>query len=75
MAISGAFYSTPTASLEMLVGLLPLDINVRSVALLSMYHLRQNGLWRDVHIKDTAAHYSHVNLCNCDLIVTREYFF
>ena len=37
MAISGAFYSNPTASLEMLVGLLPLDIHIRSVALLSMY--------------------------------------
>ena len=64
MAISGAFHSTPTASLEMLVGLLPLDIHIRSVALLSMYRLRQNGLWRDAHIKDTAAHRSHVNLCN-----------
>ena len=64
IAISGAFHSTPTASLEMLVGLLPLDIHIRSVALLSMYRLRQNGLWRDAHIKDTAAHRSHVNLCN-----------
>ena len=64
MAISSAFYSTPTTSLEMLVGLLPLDIHIRSVALLGMYRLRQNRLWRDAHIKDTAAHRSHVNLCN-----------
>ena len=62
--ISSAFPSTPTAALEMLLGLPPLYLFLSGVAASGAYRLKQMGQWRGDHITDTRAHESHINVCN-----------
>ncbi|XP_054289199.1 uncharacterized protein LOC129004668 [Macrosteles quadrilineatus] len=44
---TGAFRSSPSATLEVALGLLPLDIFIRSEALKAAYRLRVANLWRE----------------------------
>ncbi len=45
--ISGAFISTPTAALEVLLGLLPLDVSIKLEAMKAAYRLASSGLLRE----------------------------
>ncbi|XP_054259663.1 uncharacterized protein LOC128984372 [Macrosteles quadrilineatus] len=44
---TGAFRSSPSATLEVALGLLPLDIFIRSEALKAAYRMRVLNLWRE----------------------------
>ena len=79
--ITSAFRTTPTVALEKLLGLLPMDIYVATVALEQMSRMKQNGLWRRRAVKYGG---SHVELCEnigkavkelalpCDLIMSTD---
>lgn len=45
---SGAFKTTPTAALEMILGLTPLDLEAKKRALEQCYRLKSFGLWRTI---------------------------
>jgi len=64
MSVSSAYPGTPTAALEMLLGLPPLTFFLKGIAVTGAYRLKRVGLWRDGYIQDTLAHQSHVNWCN-----------
>ena len=64
MSVSSAYPGTPSAALEMLLGLPPLPLFLKGLAVTGAYRLKQIGLWKDGYIKDTLAHQSHVNWCN-----------
>ena len=64
MSVSSAYPGTPTAALQMLLGLTPLPLFLKGVAVTGAYQLKQMGLWKDGYIKNTLAHQSHVNWCN-----------
>jgi len=61
IAVSSAFPGTPTAALQMLLGLPPLTSFIEGVAMSGAYRLQQLGLWRGGYVRDTLAHQSHVN--------------
>jgi len=63
IAVSSAFPGTPTAALQMLLGLPPLTSFIEGVAMTGAYRLKQVGLWSGGYIRDTLAHQSHVNWC------------
>jgi len=46
LAITGAIRTTPTAAMEMLFGLVPLDTHIRQVAMNSCYSMRSTDNWR-----------------------------
>ena len=48
MAITGAIRTTPTAAMEILLGLPPLDTYVKSVAMNTCYRLSSTSSWRSV---------------------------
>ena len=62
--ITSAFPGTPTAALEMLIGLPSLDVFLKGEAALSAYRMKCNSSWKAGYIHDTKAHKSHVNVCN-----------
>ena len=64
MSVSSAYPGTPTAALEMLLGLPPLPLFLKGVAVTGAYRLKRMGLWKDGYIRDTLAHQSHVNWCS-----------
>ena len=47
LAITGAIRTTPTAAMEVLLGLQPLDIYMRSAAMCSCYRMKCTGTWRN----------------------------
>jgi ribonuclease HI len=47
LMITGAMPSTPTAALECLIGLLPLDIVLMGLAIMTRRRLSGHGLWKD----------------------------
>lgn len=49
LCISGAFTSTPTAALEVLLGLLPLDLAIKTEAIKTAYRLASFGYLREGH--------------------------
>ena len=57
LAITGAIRTTPTAAMEMLTGLLPLDIHIKQVAMSTCYRLKSNINWK--HTYDPKSH-THV---------------
>jgi len=46
LGISGAMKSTPLASMEIILGLLPLDLFIKGWAISTAYRLHQTGQWR-----------------------------
>jgi len=47
LSVSGAFRSSPSVTLEVALGLLPLDIFIKAEARKSAYRLRVANLWRE----------------------------
>jgi ribonuclease HI len=45
LCITGAMSTTPTAALEVITGLLPLDLQVKAEAMKTYHRLRRLGLW------------------------------
>jgi ribonuclease HI len=64
LCISSAFPSTPSASLEVLFNIAPIDLFLRGEAAMSVYRIRRAGLWVGRRVDDSSAHRSHVNVCN-----------
>ena len=64
MSVSSAYPGTPTAALEMLLGMPLLTFFLKGIAVTGVYRLKHVGLWRDGYIQDTLAPQSHVNWCN-----------
>ena len=60
VCVTSAFPGTPTAALEMLLGLPPLHLFLKAEAILASYRLKCNGQWWGNKVKDTDAHRSHV---------------
>jgi ribonuclease HI len=58
MLITSAFHTTPTAALERLLDLMPLDIQLATEALQSVHRMKMEGTWRNVN----ATSNSHVRL-------------
>jgi len=50
LAITGAIRTTPTAAMEVLTGLLPLDIHVKQVAMSTCYRLKCNNSWKHTYV-------------------------
>ena len=46
LSITGAMRSTPTAALQVLLGLPPLDIYIQGLAMATSYRLANSGVWR-----------------------------
>ena len=59
LCISGAFRTTPTKAIEMILGIMPLSLNVLTKALLTYHRLERNGLWGD---ENNTGHCSIANL-------------
>jgi len=57
LAITGAIRTTPTAAMEVLTGLLPLDIYIKLVAMSTCYCIKSNTSWK--HTYDPKSH-THV---------------
>ncbi|XP_062704816.1 uncharacterized protein LOC134287172 [Aedes albopictus] len=70
MAMSGAFFSTPTAALEVLFDVAPLHIHLKQEALSCTYRLRVLGLLEETPVNRTSIHTSLFPLLvNWDKIV------
>jgi len=54
LAITEDIRTTPTAAMEMLTGLLPLDIHIKLVAMMTCYRIKSNTSWK--HTYDPKSH-------------------
>jgi ribonuclease HI len=64
LAITGAFHSSPTAGLEALMGLTPLEIHLQGEAILTQARLQARGDWKNWHTLQRGARYSHMYECH-----------
>jgi ribonuclease HI len=59
----GVMRSTPTAAIEVLVGMAPLDLYLQGVALKAMARTRQSRMWNDVLGPGLTNRVTHTQLC------------
>ncbi|OXA43053.1 Retrovirus-related Pol polyprotein from type-1 retrotransposable element R1 [Folsomia candida] len=64
LSTSGTMRNTPSASLECLFGLEPMDIRIQRVALSTMYRLQVNNQWLGWYGRGFKGPMSHMDLCN-----------
>ena len=57
MAITGAIRTSPTAALEVITGLLPLNIHIKQVAMTTRYRINSLKNWK--HVQNLGSH-SHI---------------
>lgn len=80
MAITGAFRTTPTAAIEVLLDLPPLHIAIQTEARKSLNRMKMNGLWNDSaprtkHTKmEQNKHIEGITAMSCDKMQPRYIF-
>ena len=60
LSVSGAMVTTPTAALEAILGLPPLDLHLQMEAILSMLRIRKEGMWREAFPTKNKIRIGHV---------------
>jgi hypothetical protein len=63
LSIFGVMRSTPTAAMEVLVGIAPLDLYLQGVALKTMARTVQSRLWQDMPGLGQTSRVTHTQLC------------
>ena len=56
LAITGAIRTSPTAALEVITGLLPLDIHIKQVAMTTIYRINSLKNWKRVQNLGSHSH-------------------
>jgi ribonuclease HI len=64
LSTTGTMRSTPTASLECLLGIAPIDIRIRQVALQTMHRLSLRNQWLGWYGRGFLSPLSHMDLCD-----------
>lgn len=65
MMTTSAFPSSPTAALEMLIGLPPIEIFLAETAIMTSVRLQRGGRWEtDIMDPITKVKWTHVDICN-----------